>query len=95
MTTEEALSDEAVYQRRKLILRAIDYELEVVRLAILEIKDALTKNRTAHLSESAVESLENQVEELENSEDNLCNAESGVFESLCGSQMIRFETDTE
>ena len=95
MTTEEALSDEAVYQRRKLILRAIDYELKLVRVAIAEIEDALTKNRTAHLSENAIESLEDQATELDESECALSSAESGVYESMSGSQMIRFETDNE
>jgi hypothetical protein len=95
MTTEEALSDEAVYQRRKLILRAIDYELKLLRVAITEIEDALTKNRTAHLSENAIKSLEDQATELDESECNLSYAESGVYESMSGSQMIRFETDNE
>ena len=99
MTTEElndALSDEVVYQRRKLILGALSYELDLVRQAVTLIEVILDDApRMADMEEAAATQLENNLNELADVERSLDNAESEVFESLTGEQMMRYEKEAE
>jgi hypothetical protein len=99
MTTEElneALSDEAIYQRRKLILDALNYELQLVRQAITEIEVILDDEpRIAIMPEADLEKIQEGLSNWVDCENELDNAETAAFQSLSGDQMARYEKGAE
>lgn len=95
MTTEElneALSDEAVYGRRKLLLDALTYEMDLVDRA-LTILDATTQQEIDMMTESQTEKFNEDRDELAQVHDSLDDAHTQVFQSLSIPNINRYNKE--
>lgn len=89
----EALTDEAVYGRRKIILDALTYEMELLdqALTLLEPLDDMT---TAAMTEAQTEKLSEDHDVLEETHSDLDNAHTAVIQSLNLDQIKRYNEES-
>lgn len=95
MTIEElnqALTDDAVYARRKMLLDALAYEMDLVDKA-MTVMDAMPQQEIDMMTESQTEKYNEDRDELADAHNDLDDAHTHIFRSLSIPNINRYNEE--